>query len=532
VLRAPFHPVLIALYPVLSYYQVNAHLQPAKVVLAPIIAMLLLAGFVWGACYLMVRNVNRAALLSFLILLFFGHYKYFYWLIEAIGIHWPDSGIGFHKILIISIILCLIIGGIWAIKAKNDPRNVTTILNISCALLIAMPLAGIFWKKVVRAESETAWAGPATLSGTPGGRIDSRQLPDIYHIILDAYGRTDVYADIYGYDNKNFMDFLEDEGFYLARQSRANYAHTVPSFTSFLNMDYLDRIVPDVSKDAPDVKHYFNPLHDNAVFRTLRQHGYEIVVFNSGYIVSDFDPRRVTMRSPNIASLLGLAFLDEFQVGLINLTPIPVVARRLHPLEVRRQYLLHTLDNAGRARFDGEKRKPSNRPRFFFAHIGGPHGPHLFTEEGKPLGLPETTSGPAYCLAQWAPSAEAYIAQHTSYVKYLNKRLKDMLRRILDRAERELVIILQSDHGPRSLCGPEDKSRGEFLRERLSNLTAVYASTGGYDGLYQTVTPVNIYRIIFNTFFDANMNLLPDRSYILNEGKTYDFTDVTDEIAK
>ena len=72
--------------------------------------------------------------------------------------------------------------------------------------------------------------------------------PDIYYIILDGYGRSDVLKNEYGYDNSDFLNALRDLGFTVSECSQSNYAQTQMSLASSLNFNYIDvlsdRFVP------------------------------------------------------------------------------------------------------------------------------------------------------------------------------------------------------------------------------------------------------------------------------------------------
>lgn len=48
--------------------------------------------------------------------------------------------------------------------------------------------------------------------------------PDIYFISLEAYGRADVLAKVYDWENEPFLDGLRQCGFYVADESYTNYA--------------------------------------------------------------------------------------------------------------------------------------------------------------------------------------------------------------------------------------------------------------------------------------------------------------------
>ena len=66
--------------------------------------------------------------------------------------------------------------------------------------------------------------------------------PDIYYIVLDAYTRSDVMKNKFGYDNSLFINSLQDMGFYVAECSQSNYSMTSLSLASTLNMDYLQNL--------------------------------------------------------------------------------------------------------------------------------------------------------------------------------------------------------------------------------------------------------------------------------------------------
>ena len=67
--------------------------------------------------------------------------------------------------------------------------------------------------------------------------------PDIYYIILDGYGRQDALMEDYGYDNTAFLNFLEEQGFFVADCSRSNYSQTKFSLLTSLNMDFVEELV-------------------------------------------------------------------------------------------------------------------------------------------------------------------------------------------------------------------------------------------------------------------------------------------------
>jgi hypothetical protein len=46
--------------------------------------------------------------------------------------------------------------------------------------------------------------------------------------------------------------------------------------------------------------------------------------------------------------------------------------------------------------------------------------------------------------------------------------------------------------------------------------------------LYDTITPVNTFRLVFNYYFNSNLDVLPDLSYTTGGDGYYDFIAVDD----
>jgi hypothetical protein len=74
------------------------------------------------------------------------------------------------------------------------------------------------------------------------------------------------------------------------------------------------------------------------------------------------------------------------------------------------------------------------------------------------------------------------------------------VKTILAKSEKEPIIILQGDHSyPDGI-------------DRVKILNAYYLPDDGNENLYETITPVNTFRVIFNTYFGGQYEMLPDIS--------------------
>lgn len=344
--------------------------------------------------------------------------------------------------------------------------------------------------------------------------------PDIYLIILDAYGREDFLRESYGFDNREFTGFLRERGFYVADGSTSNYPQTLLSLPSMLNMQYLDGLtegLEDVSSRAP-LQHYFQ---ENTVTRSLQDAGYEIVALRSATLSTQLRD------ADYYVDMMMLGDLNEFEGLVLSSTAagpaidawdlnLPVPSYRM-----QRKGIYFSLD-ALQAVIDIQG------PKFVFAHILAPHTPFVLDESGNPVQPARPFS--LDDANAFKGTREEYISGYNDQVSYLNQRLMKVIDSILANSELPPIIIIQGDHGPGSYFDMSGINN-TCLKERYSILNAYYFPDGNYDALYPTITPVNSFRIVFNQYFGSNLEVLEDRNYFATWLAPYLYSDVTDEVS-
>ena len=144
-----------------------------------------------------------------------------------------------------------------------------------------------------------------------------------------------------------------------------------------------------------------------------------------------------------------------------------------------------------------------------------PHPPYIFGPNGE-----HVTPGNSLSGENW-DNRDAHIDQ----IKFANKKLMQLIPKLLN-LENKPIIILQGDTGSGfelDWKNPTDK----MIIERMGNLNAMYLPNSNYEQMYETITPVNTFRIIFNEYFDKNYELLDDRNFWSSSQKPYQYIDVT-----
>jgi hypothetical protein len=155
-------------------------------------------------------------------------------------------------------------------------------------------------------------------------------------------------------------------------------------------------------------------------------------------------------------------------------------------------------------------------PKFVTLHTDIAHAPLLIDENGKRGILP-------VAIYNAPDTPQRYFGQ----IKWANKQIERWIDIILSAPGPKPIIVLQSDHGP-DFPMPNDHL---FVNERLKNFSAIYLPGMHDKGLYDDVTTVNVFRVIFNDYFGSSLPMLPDKSFRNIGGiEAADFHDVTKEL--
>ncbi len=364
------------------------------------------------------------------------------------------------------------------IRLKNY-ESITQILNIMVLALLLFQVGRITVDEVnVRiANAQTKQDEFDTTLLHPENTYD---LPDVYFILLDKYGRSDALKAYFNYDNSDFIQGLEDLGFWVADCSRSNYSFTVMSLASQLNLDYVNHLT-----DTPNLKTTSALIKNNLVHKAFEDIGYTTIAFDMGFSwgnmkTSDYyfdtypldvntwymDPFEILYLKSTIGILI---FEDNSDLGAqVTLSDLERKAQRTN-------LILDILPEI--PQMPGHK--------FVHAHIVSPHPPYIFNADG--------TLNPD---AEDIPEKEGYPTQ----LAYLEPRVLDDVQQILENSKRPPIIIIEGDHA--------------FDKKYVtSNLLALYLPDGGTEGLDGHMTLINVFPYIFNTYFGTHIQYFPDLSY-------------------
>jgi len=501
----PIHPILFAVFPILFLYSQNkGELLPGEISIptTAVAGLLLLFLFLWFLLNFIFKDKERAALLISAFIFLFFSYGHFYSLIKGFGIHFGSFGIGEDKTLFTLYALALLILGYLLFKTRRELSRLTTLVNLIALSLVLISIVDILpYEIAVRRSTPTRQAGVED-NGPTNISLEGKSLPDIYYIILDGYARNDILKSIFNYDNSEFTDYLEGKGFYVAYKSSSNHTLTGSSLPSTLHMDYIDNVVSYMKDKLGERPKDVQMIEDNKVVPFLKSYGYKFINISSGWIRTEYIGNADVNLGSGYLLKIGDKFLalNEFSVVFLRTTALkpflePVLA------DSARQRILYSFEKLTEVPEMAE-------PTFTFAHYMMPHPPYLFDADGNPV--PETE-------LQLAGGAFENKEYYLNQLIFANKKTKEIVDAILSQSDNPPIIIIQADHGSFSLLGDPrrwaSRVNKDAIMERMSILNAYYLPHRGDKLLYDSITPVNTFRLIFNFYFGADYNLLPDEIY-------------------
>jgi hypothetical protein len=524
-----FYPFLVAILPILIIYSINLGEVQFSDVWRSILFVTGLTVVFSSVLWLFFRNWHKVNVLTACIMISALSYGHLYdFLKEYEGL----AMFARHRFLLL-LYLLLLLGIGWVVWKRIqivEPLNVF-FSWFSVFMLISPAYAiGSYY---LLPYSQTSSSYPESQVATTVSQ--NEQQPDIYYIILDAYGRQDTLQRYYTIDNSEFIDELGRLGFYVASESTSNYPQTLLSVASSLNYQYIDNSLMQIKPKSEDRRGLTKKINHSRIRETLRGVGYDFIAFDAGYYTSADDADNYyKYLGPQNQGLSLFLPMNPFE-GLLFEKSImrPLLDYKLIP----QQSLVNILEtpythHAGRILFIFDKltQVPDLEGNHFaFAHIIAPHPPFVFGPNGEMLSHSRSfTLGNSMYVVQ---NNDEYIKGYRDELPYLNSLVIKTVEVILAKSKVPPIIIIQGDHGPGTYVDWDSKANTN-LPDRFSILNAYYFGKHDYTDLYPSISPVNTFRVVLNVFFGTDLELLPDICYFSLWDTPFQFEDVTTEVTK
>jgi hypothetical protein len=488
----PWHPITISAYPVLALLAENVGEAKPSAVLRPLLICIAFTGIVLVLLRLVFRDWNRAAFLTTLWMVLFFPYGHIYLLLTK-----KVENVNLTPWLLIAWLLLAAAAALWAKWKSPSPW----VLNVVTLGLVIMSLSRIDFgirasdAYVTRVAAKNAPLEELTLPQNP---------PDVYYFILDMYTRQDLLESAYSYDNSEFVNALEQRGFYVGKCSQSNYTRTELSLASSLNLSYLQDLDPKFTNTESTARsHLWDTLKHNTVRYELESMGYKTISFANGFPWSELDDANVFFTPPPFSS-----GMTEFETLFME-TTLARVSQDFGWLDLdqisgqnfrdRDMLVFNSMKNV--AKMPGAK--------FVYTHLILPHPPFVFGPDG------EYTNPANFWDEKKLYPADKFQVGYTNQTTFLNGKLLEVIDTILSESKTPPIIILQGDHGPWIQPNPQ-----HFF------ILNAYYLPGHEQELYPTISPVNSFRLVFDDYFGGKYDMLQDKTYYSPVPKLYKFSDV------
>jgi len=419
--------------------------------------------------------------------------------------------IGRHRYLLPAWLLITAVAAFFILRSRSNFHNVNLIFNLVSILLVVVTLAqiGYFWASSAPFQHK-AKKKPADTTLVDAGQNAAATHPDVYYILMDAFGRQDLLQSEYHLDDSAFIQKLTGLGFTIPNCTQSNYINTEYSMSATLNMNYLEALGISIPAllDGSAQQEVIQMDKHNQVFSKFEDLGYQTIAFHTPYpfvnitdadIYYDFEQTAAPSQRVETSNFRYMFLKTTLMRVLIEaqenspqaFSAVPAwLLQFINPKDTRfdsrnyRQYLQNIYN------FETIEKIPAiPGKKFVYAHLLATHPPFTFT----PTGAFRVT---------FLDSPEAYRDQ----VMFAEVRVIQMVKAILAKSSVPPIIIIQGDHA---------YTTNLDVKSRILN--AYYLPGNGAQKLYPNITPVNTFRLLFNTYFGGNYPLLPDNSYWLDK---------------
>ena len=385
------------------------------------------------------------------------------------------------------------------------------VLIASIAILIQAQQVGAF---EVLARSATH-EGPLKPTRSFGA-VDEPARPDIYVLLLDGYARSDALRQVFGLDDRPFLDGLVARGLAVSSHARTNYPITVQVVMSMFHMKLLSDIpaLRPLLADTyagTEIGLTHAVVQENPLFDALHAHDYEIVGVASGFAQLSLREADEFITSGNV---------NEFEVAVLRRTSMGDIVDAVGPDFISSQYR-DRITSTWRTLGDLAAEQPGH-PRFVFAHLPTPHPPWVFNADGSPR-----TSPNVHAIYEEMPGTTGLSVGDlkTAYrgsVQALWRPILDTIDAIDRASATPPVIVVFGDHGSWIGALPGD--------DRLRFLPLLAARVPGLERpLPDDESLVNVFPDLLNPLIGTSFSRVdPAPSFMFGSRGEYDLHPLAD----
>lgn len=485
------HPILFSFLPILFLFQHNTNEVPLFDILIPLGLSIIPAIILWIPLKIFFGYTKSSIITSYALLVFviFGN-------LHNVLLSHPEEILqilGKTSILGTILVTSNIIFAIFIIKRKTIP-NITNPLNVMSITIVGFLVVSSLGYYIMNPIDENLvnYFDEIDIQ-TP----QSDYKPDVYVFVLDEFSGKKILKLDFNYDLQPFENKLVEREF-IVPTSFSNYPNTEFSVPSLMNMMYLDKLVIGMENDSRDFQATQEILKINNVMKIFKANDYDIITFFGG-MHNSYDTQLVDKK---LCAFGG--FNPDLKKNFV-LTYMPVSYFNEVLLENQSREKLECVFKT----FEDNAFEDNSKSKFVFAHLRLPHEPFVYDENGNIMQNKDPYDKSAYL----------------SQLKFTETKMLELIDTIQSHSP-DAAIIIFSDHGYRAEINWENPKMIDYMRG-FNTITSFYFPMS-YDEVPSEISSVNIFRIFFNSYFNADFKILENRHMWYTVDKPFEHTEVSE----
>jgi hypothetical protein len=493
----PFHTFLLPAFFILHITNEYFSLLSVQTIITFFLYYVLLASLLLIIGRLLFKSFSKGGIWTTTLLIPFFFFGAFHDLLKSTAI---TRVISSYTILL-SFLLITMLVYTWYFKKKMGLfEKAHKYFTILFTILVSMELVLIVQKTITNNQENNIAHNNESINPIP--TCDTCQKPDIFFIVFDEYASSRSLQRYFGFENSLIDSSFKKNNFYIARNSRSNYNLTPLSIGSTFNLQYFNRALENGVTDCITVLRSWQSFKECRLPELLAKSGYAIHNFG----LCDFH-NYPSSTYRYTADAEGLALYQEtlwgrierdilWNISKLKLSFLDKAVTKQH----RQQQTTFIERNRKNWQLTLQELKAQNeQPKFVFGHIMMPHTPFYLDKNGN-------RTNDFSSIYKNINTPGAYIEQ----LIYTNTWIDSILNATNRNFSRPRVVIVEGDHGYRDwpmIPGQRDK--------HFMNLNTYYFSDKDYSMLYDSISPVNTFRVVLNKYFHTKLPLLKDSTIYL-----------------
>jgi len=382
---------------------------------------------------------------------------------------------------------------------------------LNTLLLVMLALASVEWARDSWRSADGGAASWNEVDKKLNEKIQFISKPNVYLVHLESYSNEIAMREIYGFENRQFLEALEQRRFTIYPNHFSNHAYTMTSIATLFAMRHHHFRVALGNMDGVGIRDMVGGKLYNPVLDVFKRNGYEAQIihqsdymFIRGAALSYAYPRRTA------AKVFEIYQIDQLNDLLARIFTSYAPAARGSRVDSIAAFA--NLNETLKERV--WEAATSSNPYFSFL---------------APMGTQHSNANKS-----WDELA-GFVDEYPARIAKANPTFLELFDWIIEN-DPEAVVIVYGDHGASRYRGIENgegdfnetlAKRGlsaeTFALDRFGTMLAIRFPNGD-PSLFENTSPVNLFRILFSALAEDPTileTMAPNESYVRRNKKFY-----------